>query len=210
MLVPAALVDLDETDAALGQAAGLEAVGGVGAGLAGVGTVEVEGGLGFLREVHQIGNRGLHPERHFERLDAGGQVSFLTALRLVLLVHLTEQIELRALLRLGHSLSAGQIRDLLALARVERFVNHQIATVTKPLDDISRAEDLQGLAKGLAFQLVENLGVLFRRDVAEDVKSLDQDARAAGEIAQDGWSGRPVLPVSLDASERVTDRKSVV
>lgn len=59
------------------------------------------------------------------------------------------------------------------------FVNHQIATVLKPLDDISRAEDLQGLAKGLAFQLVENLGVLFRRDVAEDVKSLDQDARAS-------------------------------
>lgn len=73
---------------------------------------------------------------------------------------------------------SGNARDH-ALARVERFVNHQIATVLKPLDDISRAEDLQGLAKGLAFQLVENLGVLFRRDVAEDVKSLDQDARAS-------------------------------
>jgi len=65
------------------------------------------------------------------------------------------------------------------LARIERFVNHHIATVLKPLDDLSRAEDLQGLAKGLAFQLVENLGVLFRRDVADDVKSLDQDARAS-------------------------------
>lgn len=65
------------------------------------------------------------------------------------------------------------------LARIERFVNHHIATVLKPLDDLSRAEDLQGLAKGLAFQLVENLGVLFRRDVAEEVKSLDQDARAS-------------------------------
>ncbi len=73
---------------------------------------------------------------------------------------------------------SGNARDH-ALARVERFVNHQIATVLKPLDDISRAEDLQGLAKGLAFQLVENLGVLFRRDVTEDVKSLDQDARAS-------------------------------
>ncbi|MDS7598174.1 helicase-related protein [Agrobacterium tumefaciens] len=73
---------------------------------------------------------------------------------------------------------SGNARDH-ALARVERFVNHQIATVLKPLDDISRAEDLQGLAKGLAFQLVENLGVLFRRDVAEDVKSLDQDMRAS-------------------------------
>jgi ATP-dependent RNA helicase SUPV3L1/SUV3 len=72
----------------------------------------------------------------------------------------------------------GNARDHVA-ARLERFVNHHIATVLKPLDDLSRAEDLQGLAKGLAFQLVENLGVLFRRDVADDVKTLDQDARAS-------------------------------
>ncbi|MCJ8056366.1 helicase [Shinella curvata] len=72
----------------------------------------------------------------------------------------------------------GNARDHVA-ARIERFVNHHIATVLKPLDDLSRAEDLQGLAKGLAFQLVENLGVLFRRDVADDVKTLDQDARAS-------------------------------
>lgn len=72
----------------------------------------------------------------------------------------------------------GNARDHVA-ARIERFVNHHIATVLKPLDDLSRAEDLQGLAKGLAFQLVENLGVLFRRDVADDVKSLDQYGRAS-------------------------------
>lgn len=72
----------------------------------------------------------------------------------------------------------GNARDHV-VARVERFVNHHISTVLKPLDDLSRAEDLQGLAKGLAFQLVENLGVLFRRDVSDDVKSLDQDARAS-------------------------------
>src|SRR5690606_36479465 len=65
------------------------------------------------------------------------------------------------------------------LARIERFVNHHISTVLKPLDDLSRAEDLEGLAKGLAFQLVENLGVMFRLDVADDVKSLDQEARAS-------------------------------
>nr|WP_185969888.1 helicase-related protein [Rhizobium straminoryzae] len=72
----------------------------------------------------------------------------------------------------------GNARDHVA-ARLERFVNHHVATVLKPLDDLSRAEDLQGLAKGLAFQLVENLGVMFRRDVAEEVKTLDQDARAS-------------------------------
>ena len=72
----------------------------------------------------------------------------------------------------------GHARDHVA-ARIERFVNHHISTVLKPLDDLSRAEDLHGLAKGLAFQIVENLGVLFRRDVTEEVKSLDQDARAS-------------------------------
>ena len=72
----------------------------------------------------------------------------------------------------------GNARDHVA-ARIERYVNHHIATVLKPLDDLSRSEDLQGLAKGLAFQLVESLGVLFRRDVADDVKSLDQEARAS-------------------------------
>jgi ATP-dependent RNA helicase SUPV3L1/SUV3 len=72
----------------------------------------------------------------------------------------------------------GSARDH-AAARIERFVNHHIATVLKPLDDLSRAEDLQGIAKGLAFQIVENLGVLFRRDVADDVKSLDQEGRAS-------------------------------
>ena len=72
----------------------------------------------------------------------------------------------------------GAARDHV-LARIERFVNHHISTVLKPLDDLSRAEDLEGLAKGLAFQLVESLGVLFRRDVADDVKSLDQEARAS-------------------------------
>ncbi|MCP8896915.1 helicase [Shinella daejeonensis] len=73
---------------------------------------------------------------------------------------------------------SGNAREHVA-ARIERFVNHHIATVLKPLDDLSRAEDLQGLAKGLAFQLVENLGVLFRREVADDVKALDQEARAS-------------------------------
>ena len=50
----------------------------------------------------------------------------------------------------------------------------------KPLDDLSRAEDLQGLAKGLAYPA----GRKPRRSCsgamcAEDVKTLDQDARAS-------------------------------
>jgi ATP-dependent RNA helicase SUPV3L1/SUV3 len=79
---------------------------------------------------------------------------------------------------LADELLSGHAREHVQ-ARVERFVNHHIATVLKPLDDLTRAEDLQGIAKGLAYQIAENLGVLFRRDVADDVKTLDQDGRAS-------------------------------
>ncbi|MCR9139751.1 MAG: helicase-related protein [Alphaproteobacteria bacterium] len=73
---------------------------------------------------------------------------------------------------------SAQARDVIA-ARLQRFVHHHVATVLKPLDELAHAEDLEGLAKGLAFRIVESLGVLFRRDVAEDVKALDQDARGS-------------------------------
>ncbi|MDH6267548.1 ATP-dependent RNA helicase SUPV3L1/SUV3 [Rhizobium sp. SG_E_25_P2] len=79
---------------------------------------------------------------------------------------------------LADELLQGHARDHVQ-ARIERFVNHHIATVLKPLDDLIRAEDLQGIAKGIAYQLAESLGVLFRRDVADDVKALDQDGRAS-------------------------------
>jgi ATP-dependent RNA helicase SUPV3L1/SUV3 len=83
----------------------------------------------------------------------------------------------RSILLADEQLTGGA-RDLVA-ARLDRFVNHHIATVLKPLDDLTRAEDFDGLARGLAFRLAENLGVLFRRDVAEMIKDLDQTARAS-------------------------------
>lgn len=72
----------------------------------------------------------------------------------------------------------GAARDK-AAARGERYVNFQIESQLKPLLELRDAESLSGTARGLAFQLAENFGVLNRRDVAEEVRSLDQDARAA-------------------------------
>jgi ATP-dependent RNA helicase SUPV3L1/SUV3 len=72
----------------------------------------------------------------------------------------------------------GPARDKVA-ARAERFVNFQIETLLKPLLDLKNADQLTGIARGIAFQLVENFGLLNRRDIAEDIKSLDQDGRAA-------------------------------
>jgi ATP-dependent RNA helicase SUPV3L1/SUV3 len=71
----------------------------------------------------------------------------------------------------------GPARDKVA-ARAERFVNFQIDTALKPLIELKSAEQLSGMARGIAFQLVENFGLINRREIAEDIKSLDQEGRA--------------------------------
>lgn len=72
----------------------------------------------------------------------------------------------------------GPARDKVA-ARAERFVNFQIETLLKPLVDLKNAEQITGIGRGIAFQLVENFGLINRRDIAEEMKSLDQEGRAA-------------------------------
>jgi ATP-dependent RNA helicase SUPV3L1/SUV3 len=72
----------------------------------------------------------------------------------------------------------GPARDKVA-ARAERFVNFQIESLLKPLVDLKAADQLTGIARGIAFRLVEQLGLINRREVAEDLRSLDQDGRAA-------------------------------
>ncbi|MEO1397657.1 MAG: helicase-related protein, partial [Pseudomonadota bacterium] len=62
--------------------------------------------------------------------------------------------------------------------RIERFVQEYITEKLKPLVDLAGAEDVSGLAKGIAFQLVEGFGVLKREAVADQLKTLDQPARA--------------------------------
>ncbi|RJG43596.1 helicase-related protein [Mesorhizobium sp. DCY119] len=71
----------------------------------------------------------------------------------------------------------GPARDKVAV-RAERFVNFQIDTLLKPLLDLKNAEQLSGIARGIAFQLVENFGLINRRDIADDIKTLDQEGRA--------------------------------
>ncbi|MEV8898090.1 helicase-related protein [Mesorhizobium ciceri] len=64
-------------------------------------------------------------------------------------------------------------------ARAERFVNFQIESLLKPLVDLKNADQISGIGRGIAFQLVENFGLINRRDIAEEMKSLDQEGRAA-------------------------------
>ncbi|RWO28098.1 helicase-related protein [Mesorhizobium sp.] len=72
----------------------------------------------------------------------------------------------------------GPARDKVA-ARAERFVSFQIESLLKPLVDLKNAEQITGIGRGIAFQLVENFGLINRRDIAEEMKSLDQEGRAA-------------------------------
>src|SRR5690606_28768709 len=52
----------------------------------------------------------------------------------------------------------GPARDKVA-ARAERYVNYQIDTLLKPLIDLKGAEQLSGIARGIAFRLVEEFGL---------------------------------------------------
>lgn len=63
-------------------------------------------------------------------------------------------------------------------ARIEAWRDEIIAERLKPLVDIAKAEDVTGLARGIAFRLTESFGMLKRELVAEDMRHLDQEARA--------------------------------
>ncbi|KIC44145.1 disulfide oxidoreductase [Ruegeria sp. ANG-S4] len=63
--------------------------------------------------------------------------------------------------------------------RLQHFIDRKVAALFEPLLNLSRDEELTGLAKGFAFRMVEALGVLPRAHVAQEVKDLDQDARGA-------------------------------
>ncbi|MCZ0736092.1 DEAD/DEAH box helicase, partial [Phreatobacter sp. AB_2022a] len=64
-------------------------------------------------------------------------------------------------------------------ARLDLWVHAQIEKLLGPVTALERSEELTGLARGVAFQLAEALGVIERSKIAEEVKQLDQEARAA-------------------------------
>ena len=72
----------------------------------------------------------------------------------------------------------GAPRDAVE-TRLEIFVKSHLEKLLGPLFVLSAAEDVTGIARGVAFQLVEALGVLERQKVADDVKGLEQPARAS-------------------------------
>jgi ATP-dependent RNA helicase SUPV3L1/SUV3 len=61
--------------------------------------------------------------------------------------------------------------------RLDLWLGQHVKKLLGPLFDLEKGEGLEGLARGIAFQIAESLGVLDRTRVAEDVKSLSQEAR---------------------------------
>jgi ATP-dependent RNA helicase SUPV3L1/SUV3 len=61
--------------------------------------------------------------------------------------------------------------------RLQHFIDRKVAALFDPLLAMSRDETLTGMARGVAFQLVEAMGVIPREAIGNDIKTLDQEAR---------------------------------
>ncbi len=81
-----------------------------------------------------------------------------------------------AVVNAGDQLS-GAGRDEVQ-ARLQKFLDRHVAALLEPLIKLEEGEGLEGIARGIAFRLVESLGVLARDQVADEVKALSQEERA--------------------------------
>ena len=71
----------------------------------------------------------------------------------------------------------GPAREMVQ-TRLDLWLKTHIEKLLAPLFSLTAADDITGMARGVAFQLVEALGVLERQKVSDEVKGLDQPARA--------------------------------
>ncbi|HZE46198.1 MAG TPA: helicase-related protein, partial [Xanthobacteraceae bacterium] len=71
----------------------------------------------------------------------------------------------------------GAPRDAVQ-ARLDLWLKSHIERLLESMFRLAAADDVTGIARGVAFQLAEALGVLDRAKVADEVKGLDQPSRA--------------------------------
>ena len=62
--------------------------------------------------------------------------------------------------------------------RLQQWIDRRIKALFEPLLDLRDDAKIDGIARGVVFQLVEALGVLPRGPIAQDVKSIEQDTRS--------------------------------
>jgi ATP-dependent RNA helicase SUPV3L1/SUV3 len=82
----------------------------------------------------------------------------------------------RLLLLADESLSGVELERV--QERLNLWLRHHINTQLESIMVLAEPADLEGAARGLAFRLYENLGILPRAGVGDEVKALDQDVRA--------------------------------
>src|SRR5579863_6355825 len=63
--------------------------------------------------------------------------------------------------------------------RLDLWLKTHVEKLLGPLFELAKAEDITGIARGIAFQLIEALGVLERSRIASEMKGLDQPSRAS-------------------------------
>ena len=73
---------------------------------------------------------------------------------------------------------AGAPREAVQ-TRLDLWLKTHIEKLLGPLFDLNKAEDVTGIARGIAFQLIEALGVLERAKISGEMKDLDQPSRAS-------------------------------
>ena len=61
--------------------------------------------------------------------------------------------------------------------RLQHFIDRKVSALFEPLLNIQRDDTLTGLARGFGYRMVEALGIVERREIANEVKELDQEAR---------------------------------
>jgi ATP-dependent RNA helicase SUPV3L1/SUV3 len=71
----------------------------------------------------------------------------------------------------------GHHREM-AVNRLERWLANHISGLLGPLVSLSADQTLPASARGLAFRIVENLGIIDRREIAAELQALDQEMRA--------------------------------
>ena len=72
----------------------------------------------------------------------------------------------------------GAPRDAVQ-TRLDLWLKTHIEKILGPLFELQKAEDVTGIARGIAFQLIEALGVVERAKIATEMKDLDQPSRAS-------------------------------
>lgn len=73
---------------------------------------------------------------------------------------------------------AGQAREQVE-ARLQLWLKNHVTRLLGALPLLEEASTLTGIARGIAYQAAESLGVLERAKVGEEMKALDQEGRAA-------------------------------